>query len=130
MGALRHPSRNQGPRGLGCRGRRLGCEMGEATRDVGETQRPSGRGEDAVGGVADLCERLRADWLRGERVPAEEYLRRAPALQADADAALDLIYTELVVREELGERPEAEELLGRFPQYRTRLERQLALDRA
>src|SRR5262245_2754279 len=71
----------------------------------------------------DQCER----WRRGERALAEAYLEQFPDLRADEHAAVDLIYGELLLREELGERPDASEYLRRFPQYATELQRQLAL---
>lgn len=72
----------------------------------------------------------RERWRRGQRVPAEAYLAEQDALRSDEEAALDLIYGEFVVREQLGDRPRPDEYLGRFPQYAPRLERLLALDRA
>jgi tetratricopeptide (TPR) repeat protein len=62
---------------------------------------------------------LRADqhrrWRRGEHVPVEAYLRRVTALGDDAEALLDLIYSEVLLREEAGERPHAAEYVRRFP---------------
>jgi serine/threonine-protein kinase len=68
-------------------------------------------------------------WQRGERAPAEDYLARE-GLAGDGEAALDLIYNEIVVREELGEAPRLEEYLRRFPQYDAPLRRQFAVHRA
>ena len=80
-------------------------------------------------GVSEL---LRADqrtrWLRGDRPPAEDYLARQPGL--NADAALDLIYNEYVLREGLGEKPAAAEFIRRFPQYKDQLQRLFDLDHA
>src|SRR5262245_29434841 len=45
----------------------------------------------------------------GEVVPAEAYLERYPALRTDADNALDLVYGEFLLREELGEQPTLDE---------------------
>jgi tRNA A-37 threonylcarbamoyl transferase component Bud32 len=74
---------------------------------------------------------LRADqhkrWERGEHILAEVYLDQLPELRDDAEAAVDLIYSEVLLREERGERPQAEEYLHRFPQHQARLERQFAL---
>jgi hypothetical protein len=47
----------------------------------------------------------RRAWQRGERLLIEEYLRRLPALQADAEAVLDLFRAEAGLREEMGEAP-------------------------
>jgi len=70
---------------------------------------------------AELGRRLRA----GESCAAEDYLRAEPDLSDHPDYALELIYTEYVVREELGQQPSAEEWPARFPEYRERLERLL-----
>ncbi len=67
------------------------------------------------GGVAAALRDQSKRWQRGEPLPAEEYLRRHPGLAADAEAALDLIYHEVLLRERGGEAPELEEYLRRFP---------------
>jgi serine/threonine-protein kinase len=72
----------------------------------------------------------RARWQRGERVPVEEYLRQFPTVGADPETALELIYGEFFLREELGERPALAEYLERFPQYAARLREQVALHEA
>jgi WD40 repeat protein len=69
-------------------------------------------------------------WRRGERVPAERYLARLPGLAADAEAALDLIFSEFLLREALGEAPHPEEYLARFPAHAEPLRRQFELLRA
>lgn len=72
---------------------------------------------------AELQRRLRA----GEPCRAEQFLRDFPTLAAHEELALDLIYTEYVVRRQLRQEPAAEELLARFPQWREQLLRQLQL---
>jgi WD40 repeat protein/serine/threonine protein kinase len=67
---------------------------------------------------ADLEQRLSA----GEVCRVEELLTAFPALAARAEAALELIYTEFVLREKLGQRPSFAELQSRFPQWRADLE--------
>jgi hypothetical protein len=85
-------------------------------------------------GTRDLAAQARAEqrdcWHRGDRVPAEFYLDRYPALRDDPEAALDLIYGEVLLREQRGETPDRQEYLGRFPAYADRLERQFALQRS
>jgi hypothetical protein len=80
---------------------------------------------------AELVALVRADqrrrWPRGQRLPAEAYLEQFPTLKADEEAAVDLIYSEALVREELGEAVRPEEYAGRFPQYAAALHRQFAL---
>src|SRR5262245_1862830 len=44
-------------------------------------------------------------WRSGQRIPAETYLQRYALLQQDAELALVLIYSEFLLRSELGERP-------------------------
>jgi len=48
----------------------------------------------------------------------------------DAEAVLDLVYAEFLLREELGERPDADEYVRRFPQYGDALRRQFRLHAA
>ncbi len=89
----------------------------------------------AAGAVppADLAAVLGMDqwrrWHAGERIPAEDYLQRYPALAAGAEHALELIYGEFLVREELGEAPAPAEYLRRFPRYAALLEDQFRLHR-
>jgi eukaryotic-like serine/threonine-protein kinase len=77
---------------------------------------------------------LRADqrerWLRGDRVPVEAYLEREPALQDDPEGVLDLIYSEVVLREEAGDAPRLDEYLERFPRFEAQLRLQFDVHRA
>jgi WD40 repeat protein len=72
--------------------------------------------------VASLRREQQRSWQSGERVPAEAYLQRHPGLQADAEAALELIYNEIIIRQQLGEAPRLEEYQQRFPPLAARLE--------
>ena len=54
-------------------------------------------------------------WQRGERLGLEELLARHPNLARDDDAVLDLIYNEVVLREQAGEAPSLGDYLPRFP---------------
>src|SRR5262249_39236141 len=68
---------------------------------------------------SELERRLRA----GEDARAEQSFARYPALAADADSALEIIYsTEFTRRELRGEEPAPEEYYTRFPQHRQELE--------
>src|SRR3954463_10265323 len=69
-------------------------------------------------------------WGRGERVPVESYLEQSPALKQDAEAVLDLILGEIILREEVGERPRLDEFLGRFPDLEAPLRLQFEVHRA
>jgi hypothetical protein len=97
-------------------------------------QRPDVRqflaGADGLG-LAEVVTVLRADqearWQAGERVPAETYLAMHLAVPLDSEQALELVYGEFMLREELGLMPTLEEYLGRFPQYAVRLQQQVQL---
>jgi eukaryotic-like serine/threonine-protein kinase len=78
--------------------------------------------------LALLLRDQRQRWQRGERVLVESYLEQHPALCEDAESALDLIYQELVLREEQGETPRAEEFISRFPQFAAELALQFEVD--
>jgi tetratricopeptide (TPR) repeat protein len=80
--------------------------------------------------VTLLRSEQREQWRRGERVPVESYLERQPALGDDPEGLLDLIYNEVVLREEAGDRPQLEEYLGRFPRFRDQLRLQFQVHRA
>jgi WD40 repeat protein len=75
--------------------------------------------------LADLVEALRSDqqrrWRAGDRVTAETYLAQHPALQNEASWALELVYNEVRLREQLGETPQLEEYVRRFPQFADQL---------
>jgi serine/threonine protein kinase len=90
---------------------------------------PSPEGGPSLSTRLELLARLRADqqqrWLRGERVLAEEYRRRAPELRADAEVFLDLVFSEVLLRRKLGEAPTLEEYARRFPDFERDLREQL-----
>ena len=70
---------------------------------------------------AEVVRRLRI----GEQHVSESLLAAMPELAADADMALELVYTEFATREELGHRPQPPEFLKRFPTLAPALARQL-----
>ncbi len=61
-------------------------------------------------------------WGRGERPSVESCLDRRPGLRESADAALDLICHEILLRARLGESPQVEEYERRFPQFADQLQ--------
>jgi WD40 repeat protein len=69
-------------------------------------------------------------WRRRKGVAAEVYLQWCPALAQDPELALELIYGEYVVREQLGLKPALDEYLRRFPKHGPRLRQQVELHRA
>src|SRR5437016_243050 len=77
-----------------------------------------------------LCLDQRQRWHRGDRVLVEAYLENQPALQGDADAVLDLIYNEIVLRETAGDKPQLDEYLKRFPKFGAELLRQFEVHNA
>jgi serine/threonine-protein kinase len=76
--------------------------------------------------LIDQCER----WRVGERILAEAYLRDHLSGAADVETAVDLVYQEFLLREELGEAPSCDEYQQRFPHLAERIGQQIALYRA
>jgi eukaryotic-like serine/threonine-protein kinase len=79
--------------------------------------------------VAVLSDDLWDRWLAGKRVPAETYLGLRADLWSD-ETAVDLVYGEFLVREELGEVASLDEYIARFPGFEPQLRRQFELHRA
>jgi tRNA A-37 threonylcarbamoyl transferase component Bud32 len=75
-----------------------------------------------------LLEEQSHRWRRGERVPVEDYLARQPGLHADA--VLDLITNEVLLRQEAGEAPRLEEYERRFPHLAEPLRLQFEVESA
>ena len=59
---------------------------------------------------------------QGKPFAAEQYLDHNPSLAADADAALDIIYNEKLLRQGAGETPSLDEFIRRFPQFAKQLQ--------
>ncbi|MCI0682955.1 MAG: protein kinase [Gemmataceae bacterium] len=72
----------------------------------------------------------RARWQSGERIPAEAYLQWFPALLADDELTLDLVYHEFLLREQQGDEPKVDEYVLRFPKQAESLQLQVELHRA
>ena len=72
----------------------------------------------------------RERWRRGQRPAAEEYLRRFPQLLSDEELALDVIYSEFLLREELGQEPKPLEYQMRFPEFAETLQDQIEFHQA
>ncbi len=81
--------------------------------------------------MLELLEKIRADqqdrWAAGDRVLAETYLEHHPTLREQVEAALDLIYSEILVRERLGEAVDLDEYKRRFPDLAELLTKQMQL---
>jgi tetratricopeptide (TPR) repeat protein len=86
--------------------------------------------------ATSLANLLRVDqqkrWRRGESIRVEAYLEEHPALRGDDEGILDLIYNEIMLREECGDSPEVSEYLQRFtrlaPQIQDLFEVHLAVE--
>src|SRR5439155_10702013 len=59
---------------------------------------------------------------QGERPLTEDFLARQPELREHPEAAAELIYEELCLRQEYGPDMPVEQVLRRFPQWRPQLE--------
>jgi hypothetical protein len=71
---------------------------------------------------AEMERRLRS----GEPCRSEQFLAEFPALVADVARAIDLVYAEFELRQQLGQHPDPTEWYSRFPQWRAQLRHQLA----
>ncbi len=69
--------------------------------------------------VDRLVEEMAAAWHDGGRPRAEAFIARLPGLR-DEDA-VRIVYEEACLRQEAGEEGVSDEVLGRFPQFRSRL---------
>jgi tRNA A-37 threonylcarbamoyl transferase component Bud32 len=74
-----------------------------------------------------LREELKHNWKTGERTRVEDLLAKWPQAKIPEEGILDLIYQEIVVREEMGDQTALEEYQQRFPALETALQRQFAL---
>ena len=72
--------------------------------------------------AAYLREDQLARWRRGEAVPIEDYLEQHPELRNSPEAILDLIWNEMALRQERGEKPESADYLPRFGHLRPQIE--------
>lgn len=69
-------------------------------------------------------------WRSGQRMTLEEITRQAPWLIDHPDELLDLIYSEVLLREDAGEHPLETDYLERFPQMSEKIRRQFQLHRS
>src|SRR5262245_36787499 len=76
--------------------------------------------------LVDQAERFRL----GQVVPAEAYLDAFPTVRDDPEEAVDLVFAEYLLREELGDQPAAEDYLRRFPRHAAALQLQVELHQA
>lgn len=69
-------------------------------------------------------------WRKGQRVSVSDVLSQAPWLSENPDAMLDLIYGEVLLREDAGEQPQEDEYLQQFPALAEQIRRQFQVHRA
>lgn len=74
--------------------------------------------------IDDLEKRVRG----GERKSCESILRAYPDVAADKDSLLELIYTEYVLRQELGQAAPIADWIARFPEWQADLEALFQVD--
>jgi serine/threonine protein kinase/WD40 repeat protein len=83
-------------------------------------------------GGSTLSTSLLADqrrrWAHGDRVSVEQYVKHQPSLTGNTEALLDLIYAEVVLRRERGEKPSADEYVARFPDLAESIQTQFEVD--
>ena len=86
-------------------------------------QRPDVRVFLAEVGVVDpvrVVEVLKVDqrerWMIGQRIPVEAYLEERPSLRENAATFLDLVSSEMLLREEMGEETSLDDVMRRFPE--------------
>src|SRR5580765_7059487 len=77
-----------------------------------------------------VCAELERRLSAGEACSAETILAVDPDFTDDADAALELIYTEFVTKEQLGQKPDAADFFKRFPQWQCDLEQLFEIHQA
>jgi serine/threonine protein kinase/Flp pilus assembly protein TadD len=71
--------------------------------------------------IEDLADQMRRRWQQGEKLLAEEMLAQHSELRQQPEAAIDLIYEELCLRQRYGPATTAEEVLARFPSWHDEL---------
>ena len=64
------------------------------------------------------CEELERRLREGDSCSARELLDASPDLAERKDVALELVYTEFVIRQELGETPSPDHWFSQFPQWK------------
>ena len=77
-----------------------------------------------------LASELRSEWQAGRRVFVESLGEQFERLRGDDECLLDLLYHEVLIREEFGDAPEVAEFVARFPQIESQLRRQFKVHAA
>ncbi len=77
--------------------------------------------------VEMLAGELRSRWKSGKHVGVEQLGSAFDMVAKNEEQLLDLIYHEVLLREEFGEKPKLEDFTARFPQHVDRLQRLFAV---
>lgn len=77
-----------------------------------------------------LLDEQRARWQRGNRSSVETLCTEHPEVQSHPDVILDLIYNEILLREQAGDEPALAEYARRFPQFAAQLKDQFEVHHA
>jgi hypothetical protein len=77
--------------------------------------------QDNNGPLARARQRQKAAWQAGRNETVEQLLAAFPELASDREATLDLIYLEILHRDNRGESPTLAEYRKRFPALTARL---------
>src|SRR5579862_832728 len=72
--------------------------------------------------VERLAEEMSQRWRRGERPVVEDFLALFPKLWGQPEAATELIYEEICLRQEHGQETATTDLFRRFPQWQQQLQ--------
>jgi WD40 repeat protein len=80
--------------------------------------------------LVEVLMRQRRAWQSGQRPTVESLLEQHPHLSKDADSLLDLIYNEIVLREEVGQTPALADYSDRFPHLAEELRLLFEVDNA
>ena len=80
--------------------------------------------------VGAIWEQMRAAWQSGKPLPAEQFLTNGFLTECGEEGAVDVIYGEFALAETQGAKPQVDDYLRRFPQFRRGLERQFSLHAA
>jgi len=78
----------------------------------------------------DVLDELQQRWLDGDRVAVETLVREHPQVAQNSSVMLDLIYAEVLLREDHGQKAVESEYVERFPELSEGIARQFQLHRA
>jgi serine/threonine protein kinase/tetratricopeptide (TPR) repeat protein len=79
--------------------------------------------------IDSILDRQRQSWLKGVRLSVAELLQGTP-FQDDREARLDLVYSEVVILDELGEKPALDDYIHGYPDLAEDLELHFEIHRA